>query len=61
MEMTGLEPAPSVADVLSAPYGRLRSLTATSLSPFPPWSVGARFVSRFKNWNFIKHLFHDSR
>ncbi len=48
LELIGLEPTPSVAHLLFAPPGRLRSLPATSMSPLPPYSVGAHFVSRFK-------------
>ena len=48
LELIGLEPPPLVAGILPAPAGRLHSLTATSMLPFPPYSVGARFGSRSK-------------
>jgi hypothetical protein len=49
LELIGLEPTPLVAGILPAPAGRLHSLTATSLLPIPPYSVGARFVSRLNH------------
>ena len=35
MEMRGLEPLPTVADIVSAPSGRLRSLSCASMRTFP--------------------------
>ena len=49
----GLEPTPTVADFVSAPSGRLRSLSPPSMAPFPgncskpSQFPGAHFASQF--------------
>ena len=49
----GLEPTPTVADFVSAPSGRLRSLPVPSMAPFPEncskhsQFSGAHFASQF--------------
>ena len=49
----GLEPTPTVADFVSAPSGRLRSLSVPSMAPFPEncskpsQFSGAHFASQF--------------